>query len=78
MAKKRFESLNTAEQLSKAVEIVANMVPPENGKVATDELRRISGIAIDLLLGQSEEEFRSTVRLLKLPLKVNRDEVVPH
>ncbi len=76
MAKKRFEGLNTAEQLTQMVEKVAALVPPECGTAATDELRRVSGAAVALLLEQSELEFQKSIKSVKTLSKAKLDAAV--
>lgn len=75
MAKKRFETLTVAEQLSSAVEKVVQLVPQETGGDAVQDLRRVSSNAVDLLLDQSEAEFQSTLRTVKSQSKVKAQAV---
>lgn len=72
MAKKRFESLNTAEQLTAAVEQVLLLLPGDASAEAAEELRRTSSSAVNLLLEHSESEFRNTVRSVKSQSKARQ------
>ena len=69
MAKKRFDGLNTAEQLTAAVDNIVLLVPDEKGAKAVEELRRASNSAVKLLLEQSEHEFQNTIRTVKTQAK---------